>query len=685
MKNKKITHGVLSIKLKVTILVTIFIILAVFVNFIYIFNASHTTLKTTTEDSLCNIVDSQCDYIEKAIEKVNASMSYMNGSEDMFVCVQANGERRELEVSAALKKYISQNNDYESITLVSAENGVAVSSTDEKLRMKDYSQEAFVQKILESKQPAQSNVFLSDTGEALISLGVPQQSHFDEEILTGVLFITIKVSLLADTISNLKVMDSDTSFAYLCDQSGTYIYHPDASLVGKSADIPIVKALAEKIKNGEQPETDVEENKIEGVSQYLAYSVSDVNDWIFCVGISEKEVLAPIEDMKKNAVLSSLIIIIVLSAFAYIFSSTISVPIKKVTSIVLKTSELDLTVDESYRKVMKQKDEVGEMARAIQKMRATFREMMHSISQSSEALSGSADCLRGIANTVNDNASDNLATTEELSVRMEDSARSTQMISEDIKKIEASTQLISQKAADGLELSATIMERAGGLKSTTQIANENTKVLYESVKAETAEALLQSRSVDKINELANTIMEIADETSLLSLNASIEAARAGEAGRGFAVVAGEIGHLAEQSSRTVVHITDIVEEVNLSVKKMEKCLTKILEFLDASVVKDYIQFIEMSEKYSQDATYVNHTMDNIDQSINKLNTTMLDISKAISEISISVSEVSEGVTNVSEKNADIVSMTDDTYKMVQQTIEYANSLKNIVDKFKLSN
>jgi methyl-accepting chemotaxis protein len=203
------------------------------------------------------------------------------------------------------------------------------------------------------------------------------------------------------------------------------------------------------------------------------------------------------------------------------------------------------------------------------------------------------------------------------------------------------------------------------------------------VKQRTDDALEQAKAVEKINLLTKTIKDISNQTSLLALNASIEAARAGEAGSGFSVVASEIGKLADQSAKTVANINNTVEEVYAAVENMARSLEQTLSFLGSNVLSDYKAFLNNSEKYSEDAGSMNQTMENIQKQIDMLNSNVQGISESISEINMMIGEASKGVNDVAEKNTDIVALTTHTQDMARQNTEFADGLKEIVEKFKL--
>lgn len=666
--------------------ITIAVLVAVYVNYKYITNISKETLVSYTENSLMEIAQAQGKYIDESIEKYNATMTYLDSSENFFVFNTNKGNKYSNEIHATLKKYIEANPTHESISFVCKEDMILHASTDSKMEGVSYAEEPFVQYILENNTPAQSNVFFdSETGEPMISIGVPETSHFDDTTLSGVMFTNVKVSLFADTLANIHVF-GDSSYAYLLDSNGVYVYHPDESYVGTTADAAFLTDLMANIASGTAQDAAVIFD--EANNQYIAYNVSSLNNWILCIAVDRNTILSPIDKMRESAVTISLviccIIIAVFMILGFIFASTITTPIKVVTKVIRKTADLDISQDTSYHPLLRKKDETGEMSRAVSKMRQSFSGMMRDISATSESISSSANRLHEIATTVNDNANSNSATAEQLSASMEETAANTEAISQEIRDMEQNTSAINSKATEGVNLSEEILKRADQLKADTISASERTRHMYQSVKADSELAIEHSKAVSKINDLAKNIMEIASQTSLLSLNASIEAARAGAQGRGFAVVADEIGKLAEQSSQTVSGITQIVAEVVSAVEKMEASLTSTLDFLDKTVLADYNNFMQVSEQYSSDAEFVNRTMADIDSSIDGLNQTMLKIADAINQINNSISETTSGVNNVVDNNANIVALTTDTYNMVEKTISYTDTLKEIVDSFTLN-
>jgi len=677
---RKEKKALLSIRVKVAFIMVVSVIAAVGVNYIYLTSMTEEALIANTESSLVNVASAQIGTIDQAIQKYNATMTYLDNSEDITIFEVNAGDKFENEVNATLDKFMTKNPDLTSISFVGVESNLALASTDDALVDKDYSAEPFVNHILENSEPAQSDVFIDEaTGEAMISIGVPQVKYKDTR-LSGVMFVNIKASLLSDAVSGIKVNGQEDSYACLLDPSGNYIYHPDASLIGTKTTEAVLLDVVARVQGGEQvtPAVTLDEN-----DNYVAYSVSEMSNWILPIYIPRSNVLAPVTEMSSSALVISAVLIVILSVIAFIFALSITAPLKKITHVVRKIADLDLAQHKKYAYLAKKRDETGEIGRAVEKMRVSFQSMMGELSSISGSISKDADRLNEIANVVNDHADSNFATTQQLSAGMEETSASTDVIRSDVSKIESYTSEINARATEGVRLSEEIMKRTVEMKENTLEASESTRQMYEAVRKETQNAIERSHSVSKIDELANAIKEIADQTGLLSLNASIEAARAGEAGRGFSVVASEIGKLADESSKTVGNIASIVQEVTLAVNDMTKSLEKTLDFLENKVLGDYDGFITSCEKYAADASDINQTMQEVDRSIDELNDSMLKISDAITGINEAVSEATSGVSDVANNNSDIVSLTRDTYEMAQETIRNAEALNAIIGQFKL--
>jgi methyl-accepting chemotaxis protein len=240
---------------------------------------------------------------------------------------------------------------------------------------------------------------------------------------------------------------------------------------------------------------------------------------------------------------------------------------------------------------------------------------------------------------------------------------------------------ISRETTESNKFSEEVAGRAQNMQNSTQIAIRQTKEMYEQIKERKEVAIEGLSAVEKINELAAAIVEISDQTSLLSLNASIEAARAGEAGRGFAVVAQEIGNLAHRSLETIKSINEITAEVNEAVKNITDSMTDTTDFLENTVLVDYDNFNQIGVQYMNDADTFKQGMSNISEDINVLDESMQEVSVAVENINRTIGETSVGVNNIAEKTANVVNATSDNYELTSNTVERIEELREIVDRF----
>ncbi|MCR5301947.1 MAG: methyl-accepting chemotaxis protein [Lachnospiraceae bacterium] len=486
----------------------------------------------------------------------------------------------------------------------------------------------------------------------------------------------------ANALGGISVDGIEGSYAYLVSADGIMLYHPTADKIGSPVENDVVKGLVAQMQSGSKPEDGVARYYYKGSYKYAAYAVTN-KDNILVISADEDQALAPMNRIRNIGIAVAVVMIIISLAGAYGISVLIVRPIHQLIEIVDRTSKFDFRHNPNSDKLVKRHDENGAMARSVGSMRKSLRRMVASIEEASTKINGNVDQLEDVTNVVNSMCTDNSATTQELAAGMQQTAATTESIYANIGYMKTGAEDIQVLSEAGDTMSKEVMDRAAKLRDKTMNAAARTREKYESVKSRSDKAIEESRAVEKINALTDSIMAISSQTSLLALNASIEAARAGEAGRGFAVVATEIGNLANQTSTTVADINNIVSEVNNAVSNMSGCLAETGAFLEETVLADYEDFANVSEQYNDDAVKFKESMNDVHESIVNLTDSISKISDAISGITSTVGESTVGVTDIAEKTTSMVSRTSETSGLVEESKNCVIQLRDIVGEFQM--
>ncbi|MCR5747872.1 MAG: methyl-accepting chemotaxis protein, partial [Lachnospiraceae bacterium] len=475
----------------------------------------------------------------------------------------------------------------------------------------------------------------------------------------------------------------ETSYAYAVNKSGTMLYHPTPEKIGQPVENAAVKSLLAELAKGVIPEPGVIEYEFKGKMKYAAYYVQPLSNNILIITVDESDIFAPINATSAKATLIIIVAFIILAVVMTFLAKRLLKPIGILTEILQDSARLDLRHNEKSEMVKYRRDEIGSIARDIGSLRHVLRNVVGEIDGSEERLDNIIAQLKDTTVKLNDNSSDNSATSQELAAGMQEAADTTDTINENVSIMVQNADEINNLSEEGAAHAVEIRNKAEAIKEDVQKSISDARDIFDDVKKQSDDAIEQSKAVDKINELTEQIRSIASQTNLLALNASIEAARAGEAGRGFAVVAEEIGNLATQSSDTVNGINDIVAEVNNSVQNMSSCLSRALDYIDNNAMADYAKFDEIAEGYSADANDFEMNMTSIHHAASELSNSINDVSDSISGMNSTINESAKGVTDVANKTTDIVSLTADTEQIVDQTEECSENMKSIVSRFQL--
>lgn len=482
-------------------------------------------------------------------------------------------------------------------------------------------------------------------------------------------------------LNSVGIEGMDSSEACLVDVDGTYLYSQDRSKIGTVIENNSVIQEVLDTLNTEEVITvaDVRECNVDGTDKYVAY-ICTVNNWVLFVQADKSEVLEPINTMSMYCIIVGIILVAVIILIGFLMTSVITRPIRPLTKVIHSISEFDLSMQE---KMPKTKDEIGNMGLAVMDMKDKLAAIVAKLSAISEKLLNSSEELSEISKEVNMASTDNSATTEELAAGMEETSASSESINESIADMQDNVINVTGKIKEGTQMTYDIMEKSEQLANQSEKANQNTMQMYDAIRKVSKDAIEKASAVDKINELTGTIQEIAEETTLLSLNASIEAARAGENGRGFAVVADQIGKLAEQSSSTATSIIDIVNQVNESVQTLMDCLKKTLDFLGTEVTKDYSDFLASGREYKEAAEQIQNFMIEAEREAEELEKGITVITEAIGGINTTINESAEGVSDIAGKTTAVVNYTENLYEMTKECRELSKQLNEITSGFKM--
>ena len=242
--------------------------------------------------------------------------------------------------------------------------------------------------------------------------------------------------------------------------------------------------------------------------------------------------------------------------------------------------------------------------------------------------------------------------------------------------------ILERKAKEGVDVTEAIKEKAQDILKDAMSSKENTIQMIGKNRKNLENAVANSRSVDKINDLTNDILGIANQTNLLALNASIEAARAGEAGRGFAVVADEIRELAERSKNTANHIQEISLLVTESVEELSTNANGMLWFIDGTVLSDYDKLVNVANNYYDDADQLDGMMMVLDDKALEVENNIREINESIDGINTAIDESTSGVAMVAGSASNLAQMLENIQDDAENNRAISNELSNEVAQFK---
>lgn len=473
-----------------------------------------------------------------------------------------------------------------------------------------------------------------------------------------------------------------SSYAYIVDDKGTMLYHPTTDKIGQSVENDAVKQILESLNRGNHPEPHVIKYDFKGVAKYAAVYVGENEDFIAVVTADESEMLAGVNAMRVKCAVFSAVILIVLLVAVYAFLRMTLKYLKIAKEDIAKMADFDFASYGDEEDIKAPADEIGDIIHAVITTRKRVRMLLYSLKDKSDTLTSTIAGINSQIEHTSGLITQVESAVDEIAQGATNQAEETQESTNSIMNIGDKINRVADQA-EKLKKQSAEMDQAGSIAMDTlnelTAINESTKTAIDNIYRQT---LNTNDSADKINAAIDVITDIADQTSLLSLNASIEAAHAGDAGKGFAVVASHIKELSEQSNKAAVEISEIIKElvknsnesvkimdsVNESMSRQTECLTE--------TKKD---FACVSEGITSSVESMNEVTDHIEQ----MNEEKNHIVDAIQDLTAIAEENAAGTEETSASAAEVASIMESLRGKVKDMNELSDDLNTSISRFKV--
>lgn len=333
------------------------------------------------------------------------------------------------------------------------------------------------------------------------------------------------------------------------------------------------------------------------------------------------------------------------------------------------------------RKNLGRKDEVGKLSAGTKSLRESLGNMIGAISDNTLSLDVASQDMSNIAGQASDamdSISENLKSVLESA---KNQAEVTASVDDNVNNINMMLKQTGDEA-DGLSDAADDMLGTGREvdNSLKNLYNSNEEVLdaIERIRKQTSETDI---SVDKIKEAVNLIASIAEETNLLSLNASIEAARAGESGKGFAVVAVEISKLAEQSNAASADIEKMIMDLGQNSERTVETMEMVQDAINRQS-DDMNNTRKIFEKVKDRINLVAKGVANIREATERLEGETTYIAEDINGLNAAANKNMENVKETMEAGEEVLKVVKNVSSMSVNVNTAANEMMQSVEKFR---
>lgn len=487
---------------------------------------------------------------------------------------------------------------------------------------------------------------------------------------------------LSEMFQDVHIKGAESSYAYITDGQGTMLYHPTAEKIGQPVENEVVKGLVKEIEQGRTPEPDIITYDFKGVMKYASYYVGGNGNYILVITADESEIFSKVDLMMRRSYLSGIIVLIVCGLIGFGLGKLVVHPINMLAKNVQKLSELDFVADGTQEKLNRRKDETGQMSRAISELRDELVKVCTQIKEQSRSLYTAAEVLSNETAETSDAVGQVDRAIGEIADGATSQAEETQKATENVILIGNMVEEAGRQV-ERLNANADTMQRASAEAMNTLKALDDTNVrTREAIDRIAEQTDTTNESALKIREATTMITSIAEETNLLSLNASIEAARAGEQGRGFAVVASQIQKLAEQSNESAREIEEIIDSLIRDSEEAVATMDAVKEIIakqSANVERTGTGFAEVKSGIDTSLT----SMEAIAKNIDRMDEARINVVDVVQNLTAIAQENAAGTQETSASATEVGAIVHNMAEQAGKLKEVARELESSMSVFKI--
>lgn len=500
------------------------------------------------EDYSQNLLESS---VSNQSSKIEAWLSENLASFQMAKTTIENLHPDDTQLKAILDGYYNYNDNYPDGLYVSGSNGNLIKADKSTKKESNPVQSTWYKEGLTRVNMAVGSAYKNAEGVNVISASGILNDGTD-----NIRVISADMTLDRITIIVNSFIDMDNAEAFLVDKNtGVILADREASLISQKLGASGQSEYYQKVA-GQFNSNDYDFTTIDG--NMTVFKEVDGTDWVLVSYIPKSIVLAKLIRLRTIMIIVGIVCIIVLCILVERMTNVVVKPVKNMTKAITQMASGDFTVSVN----VKGHDEIAVMGQSIQKFIQAMRQMIAQIGDVSVRLKEQAVSSKNVSGEMNTAADIQSKSMRELNDTVDQLSVSVNEIAENVTQL-AGVAAETKNDGDSVDIK---------MRETVEVS-EKGRMDMEHVSEALNNIELSIRSLEgavnkvgsaskEIVDIIKLIGDIADETNLLSLNASIEAARAGEAGRGFAVVASEIGSLAKNSTESVGHITQLITEIN---------------------------------------------------------------------------------------------------------------------------